>query len=71
MKGVYMSVNKFELSEEVVRGLKAKLVYECCDLKCTPADRCECDRVLHEMELANQWILSLPGNESDCDSDVR
>ena len=63
-----MSVHN--LSDGIVRGLKAKLIYECCDLKCTPADKCECDRVLQEIELANQWILSLPGDESECDSDV-
>ena len=51
----------------IIRGLKAKLMYESCDLRCTPADRCTCDRVLSEIEAANEWIESLPGEESECD----
>jgi len=54
--------------DQVIRGLKAKLKYECCDLNCTPADRCECANVLKEIEVANKWILSLPGEDSDCES---
>ena len=59
-----MSVNN--LSDEVVRGLKAKLLYESCDLKCTPADKCQCDIVLREIDAANEWIQSLPGDETEC-----
>ena len=62
-----MSVNN--LSDEVVRGLKAKLLYESCDLKCTPADKCQCDIVLREIDAVNEWIQSLPGYETEC-SDV-
>ena len=62
-----MSVN--DLSDEIVRGLKAKLQYESCDLKCTPADKCQCDIVLREIDAANEWIQSLPGGETEC-SDV-
>ena len=54
-------------SEDIIRGLKAKLTYETCDLKCTPVDRCACDQVLTEIQLANEWINSLPGIESSCD----
>ena len=54
-------------SEEIMRGLKAKLMYETCDLKCTPADRCACEQVLDDIKLANEWISSLPGMESSCD----
>lgn len=59
-----MSVNG--LSEEIIRGLKAKLMYESCDLRCTPADRCQCDIVLREIDAANEWIRSLDGGESEC-----
>ncbi len=62
-----MSVNN--LSDEVVRGLKAKLLYESCDLKCTPADKCQCDIVLREIDAANEWIQSLPGDETECSDD--
>ncbi len=54
-------------SDEIIQGLKAKLMYETCDLKCTPADRCACDQVLDGIKLANEWINSLPGTESSCD----
>jgi hypothetical protein len=54
-------------TEQIIRGLKAKLVYESCDLICTPADKCACDNVLEDITLANAWIQSLPGEESACD----
>ena len=48
-----------ELNEQVIRGLKAKLLYESCT--CTPADRCECDAVMEDISVANDWISSLEG----------
>ena len=47
-----------EPNESVIRGLKAKLVYESCNLICTPADRCTCDQVLEDISAANEWIDS-------------
>jgi|TARA_R100000458_G_scaffold59854_1_gene72227 hypothetical protein len=56
-----------ELNEQVIRGLKAKLLYESCT--CTPADRCECDAVMEDIRVANQWIDSLDGEAQDCCED--
>jgi len=56
-----------ELNEQVIRGLKAKLLYESCT--CTPADRCECDSVMEDIRVANQWIDSLDGEAQDCCED--
>ena len=53
-------------NEQVIRGLKAKLIYQSCDLVCTPADRCACDNVLDDIQAAEAWINSLPGEESKC-----
>ena len=53
-------------NEQVIRGLKAKLIYQSCDLVCTPADRCACDNVLDDIRAAESWISSLPGEESKC-----
>ena len=55
------------LNENVIRGLKAKLTYESCDLTCTPADRCTCEQVLDDISAANNWIDSLPGNALSCE----
>ena len=57
-----------EPSESVIRGLKAKLTYESCDLLCTPADKCTCDQVLSDISSANDWIESLPGDVTQCES---
>ena len=54
-------------SDQVIKGLKAKLIYENCELKCTPADKCACEIVLSDIQAANIWIQSLPGKESACD----
>ena len=65
-----MSMNENEFiipSEQVIRGLKAKLVYEESKLVCTPADRCACDSVLRDITVANEWLETLPGEESMCD----
>jgi len=51
--------------EQIIRGLKAKLEYESC--VCTPIDKCECDIVMKDIQAANSWIQSLPGNKSSCD----
>ena len=56
-----------EPNENVIRGLKAKLVYESCNLICTPADKCTCEQVLDDIAEANSWIESLPGNAQSCD----
>jgi|TARA_R110000744_G_scaffold209894_1_gene328917 hypothetical protein len=53
-----------ELNEQVIRGLKAKVLYESCT--CTPADRCECDAVMADISVANDWISSLEGEAKDC-----
>ena len=65
-----MSMNENEIiipDEQVIRGLKAKLVYEQSKLVCTPADRCACDKVLRDIRVANEWLESLPGQETICD----
>jgi len=56
-----------EPNESVIRGLKAKLIYESCNLICTPADRCTCDQVLEDISAANDWIESLPGDAIVCE----
>jgi hypothetical protein len=61
------NIMSIEPNESVIRGLKAKLVYESCNLICTPADRCTCDQVLEDISAANEWIDSLPGNATSCD----
>ena len=53
-----------DLNEQVVRGLKAKLLYESCT--CTPIDKCECDAVMDDIRIANQWIQSLDGEAQEC-----
>ena len=57
-----------ELNEQIIRGLKAKLLYESCT--CTPSDKCECDRVMEDIVVANEWISSLGGEAQDCCDDV-
>tara|TARA_R100000995_G_scaffold72226_1_gene40961 strand:- start:271 stop:477 length:207 start_codon:yes stop_codon:yes gene_type:complete len=57
----------YQLTDEVIRGLKAKLIYQSCDLVCTPLDRCECDNVTEDIRAAEEWISHLPGTESFCD----
>ena len=56
-----------EPNESVIRGLKSKLIYESCNLICTPADRCTCDQVLEDISAANDWIESLPGDAIVCE----
>jgi hypothetical protein len=51
-----------ELNEQIVRGLKAKLLYESCT--CTPANKCECDEVMEDIRIANVWIEQLEGPEA-------
>ena len=53
-------------NDQVIRGLKAKLLYQSCDLVCSPADKCACDNVIDDIRVAEQWIDSLPGEESKC-----
>ena len=53
-----------ELSEQVIRGLKAKVLYESCT--CTPIDKCDCDAVMLDIKVANEWIESLDGQAKDC-----
>jgi len=53
-----------ELNNQIISGLKAKLLYEKCN--CTPIDKCECDRVMEDIRVANEWIESLPGETNDC-----
>ncbi|MAH42990.1 hypothetical protein CL614_04695 [archaeon] len=52
------------LNEQVIRGLKAKVLYESCT--CTPIDKCECDAVMEDIKIANEWIESLDGEAQDC-----
>ena len=55
------------LDDRVIRGLKAKLLYESCT--CTPADRCECDLVMEDIRVANEWIETLDGEVKNCEDD--
>jgi|TARA_R110001583_G_scaffold77308_1_gene210555 hypothetical protein len=55
------------LDERVIRGLKAKLLYESCT--CTPIDKCDCDVVMKDIKLANEWIASLEGEVRECHED--
>ena len=55
------------LDDRVIRGLKAKLLYESCT--CTPADKCECDVVMEDIRIANEWIESLDGDANVCEED--
>ena len=57
-----------EPNESVIRGLKAKVTYESCNLICTPADKCTCDQVLMDIAAANAWIESLPGTAIICEN---
>ena len=57
-----------EMNEQIIRGLKAKLLYESCT--CTPSDKCECDKVMEDIVVANEWISSLEGEAQDCCDDV-
>ena len=57
-----MTMNENEIvipSDQVIRGLKAKLVYEKSELQCTPANKCACDRVLKDIKIANQLNLKI------------
>ena len=53
------------LNEQVIRGLKAKLLYESCT--CTPANKCECDEVMEDIRIANEWIKTLDGEANSCE----
>jgi hypothetical protein len=55
-----------EPNEQVIRGLKAKLQYESCDLLCTPIEKCDCEEMLNDIIAANSWIQSLPGESAEC-----
>jgi hypothetical protein len=55
-----------EPNEQVIRGLKAKLQYESCDLLCTPIEKCDCEEMLNDIIAANNWIQSLPGESAEC-----
>jgi len=56
-----------EPNEQVIRGLKAKLLYFTEDCRCTPIDKCACDQMIEDVEAADNWIRSLPGEETQCD----
>ena len=53
-----------ELNKQVIRGLKAKVLYESCT--CTPIDKCDCDSVMEDIAIANEWINSLDGEAREC-----
>ena len=53
-------------SEQVIRGLKAKLLYFTEDCTCTPADKCACDQMLEDVRAADYWVANLPGSETNC-----
>ena len=53
--------------EQVIRGLKAKVLYFTDDCKCTPIDKCACDQMLEDVRTADEWVNSLPGEVFDCD----
>ena len=55
------------LDDRVIRGLKAKLLYESCT--CTPIDKCKCDSVMEDIKFANKWIDSLEGDVPECHED--
>ncbi len=55
-------------SESVIRGLKARLKYCSQDVVCTPAEKCACDRMLEDLEDSEEWINSLPGEASTCET---
>jgi hypothetical protein len=54
-------------SEQVIRGLKAKLMYFTEDCNCTPVDKCACDQMLEDVRMADEWVSNLPGSETSCD----
>jgi hypothetical protein len=54
-------------SEQVIRGLKAKLMYFTEDCLCTPISKCACDAMLKDVQAADDWIGNLPGSETTCD----
>jgi hypothetical protein len=56
-----------EPNEQVIRGLKAKVLYFTEDCTCTPIDKCACDEMLEDVQAADKWIRSLPGHETKCD----
>jgi len=53
--------------EQVIRGLKAKLMYFTEDCNCTPIDKCACEQMLEDVEAADEWVRNLPGEETQCD----
>lgn len=56
-----------EPNEQVIRGLKAKVLYFTEDCKCTPINKCACEEMLEDVQAADDWIDSLPGQEFKCD----
>ena len=55
-----------EPNEQVIRGLKAKVLYFTEDCVCTPIDKCSCDEMLEDVQAADDWINSLPGEGTQC-----
>ncbi len=55
-------------TESVIRGLKARLQFCSQDIICTPANRCACDQMLEDLKESQEWIDSLPGEASSCDT---
>jgi|TARA_R110002110_G_scaffold176609_1_gene380810 hypothetical protein len=55
-----------EPNEQVIRGLKAKVLYFTEDCTCTPINKCACDEMLEDVQAADDWINSLPGKETQC-----
>jgi hypothetical protein len=56
-----------EPNEQVIRGLKAKLLYFTEDCNCTPVDHCQCNQMLEDVRVADEWIKNLTGDISTCD----
>jgi len=56
-----------EPNEQVIRGLKAKLLYFSEDCNCTPTDRCQCNQMLEDVRVADDWIRNLSGEVYNCD----
>ena len=56
-----------EPNEQVIRGLKAKVLYFTEDCICTPIDKCACEEMLKDVRAADEWIRILPGKEFECD----
>ena len=53
-------------TENIIRGLKARLQYCSQTVICTPSDRCACEQMLEDLRESEDWINSLPGEASSC-----